>query len=161
MYECFHCGKRSVIWNGDFDLADCGYEGVGVVHQCTCTNCGAEIEYVCRFDEEENECEENKDRFDAFTEYANRCYETYRDGMKKFGFDIQEDKMIIKYCDRCKQKIEETKLNGSNIYESFVSDFPKYDVTEYLITFSPQEKHLCSKCSKDLYRWLRELEGGD
>lgn len=53
MYECFHCGKRAVIWNGDFDLEDCGYEGVGVVHQCTCTNCGAEIEYVCRFDEEE------------------------------------------------------------------------------------------------------------
>lgn len=31
--------------------------------------------------------EENKDHFDAFTEYANRCYETYCDVMRKFGFE--------------------------------------------------------------------------
>lgn len=55
MYECFHCGFRAVIWNGDFDLEDCGYEGVGVVHYCTCTHCGAKIEYVCKFDDEKIE----------------------------------------------------------------------------------------------------------
>lgn len=48
MYECFHCGARAVIWDSDFNLEDCGYEGEGVVHFCHCTNCGAEIEYVIR-----------------------------------------------------------------------------------------------------------------
>lgn len=45
MYECFHCGSRSVIWDSDFDFEDFGYEGEGIVHICHCTNCGAEIEY--------------------------------------------------------------------------------------------------------------------
>jgi hypothetical protein len=45
MYECFHCGCRSVIWDSDFDFEDFGYEGEGIVHICHCTNCGAEIEY--------------------------------------------------------------------------------------------------------------------
>lgn len=52
MYECFHCGSRSVYWQADFDLADYGYEGIGVVHECKCMNCGAEITYDCRFDRE-------------------------------------------------------------------------------------------------------------
>ena len=29
----------------DFDFEDFGYEGVGIVHVCHCSNCGAEIEY--------------------------------------------------------------------------------------------------------------------
>lgn len=45
MYECFHCGMKSVIWDGDFSFEDCGYEGDGIVHVCHCDNCGAEIEY--------------------------------------------------------------------------------------------------------------------
>lgn len=45
MYECFHCGCQSVIWDSDFDFEDFGYEGEGIVHICHCTNCGAEIEY--------------------------------------------------------------------------------------------------------------------
>lgn len=45
MYECFHCGAKAVIWNGDFDFDDFGYEGEGIVHQCHCTECGSEIEY--------------------------------------------------------------------------------------------------------------------
>lgn len=45
MYECFHCGKKAVVWNADFDYSDYGYEGEGIVHICTCSNCGAEIEY--------------------------------------------------------------------------------------------------------------------
>lgn len=45
MYECFHCGNKSVIWDSDFDYEDMGYEGEGIVHICHCTNCGAEIEY--------------------------------------------------------------------------------------------------------------------
>lgn len=45
MYKCFHCCTESVVWDSDFDFADLGYEGTGVVHFCHCTNCGAEIEY--------------------------------------------------------------------------------------------------------------------
>lgn len=47
MYECFHYLTKGVIWDADFDPQDLGYEGEGVVHQCHCENCGAEIEYVC------------------------------------------------------------------------------------------------------------------
>ena len=45
MFECFHCGSRSVIWDCDYDFADFGYEGEGIVQMCHCENCGAEIEY--------------------------------------------------------------------------------------------------------------------
>ena len=56
MYQCFHCGCMSVIWDSDFDFDDFGYEGEGVVHICHCCNCGAEIEYKCSNNpEEENE----------------------------------------------------------------------------------------------------------
>lgn len=45
MYECFHCGEIAVIWDGDFDFSDYGYEGEGIIHICHCTHYGAEIEY--------------------------------------------------------------------------------------------------------------------
>lgn len=45
MYECFHCGQRTVVWQSDFDFSDYGYEGEGIVHVCHCSNCGADIEY--------------------------------------------------------------------------------------------------------------------
>lgn len=45
MYECFHCGHKSVFWCSDFDFEDFGYEGSGIVHICQCSHCGAEIEY--------------------------------------------------------------------------------------------------------------------
>lgn len=55
MYECFHCCTRGFIWNADFTFEDYGLEGEGIVHHCTCANCGAEIEYYIRLDEEEDE----------------------------------------------------------------------------------------------------------
>ena len=55
MYECFHCLQKAVIWDSDFDLSDMGYEGEGVVHILHCTNCGAEIEYISRNKETEDE----------------------------------------------------------------------------------------------------------
>lgn len=58
MYECFHCGCRSVIWDADFDFEDYLLEGQGIVHHCHYTNCGAEIEYYIRIDDEEGEDEE-------------------------------------------------------------------------------------------------------
>ena len=53
VYECFHCGERAVIWDSDFSFDDMGYEGDGIVHICHCTNCGAEIEYMIPFEEDE------------------------------------------------------------------------------------------------------------
>lgn len=50
MYQCFHCGTNSVIWDADFDFDDMGYEGNGIVHICHCSNCGAEIEYKVKID---------------------------------------------------------------------------------------------------------------
>lgn len=55
MYECFHCGAKSVIWDSDWDFSDYGLDGMGVVHTCHCMNCGAVIEYYVRFDDEEEE----------------------------------------------------------------------------------------------------------
>lgn len=57
MYECFHCGHKSVIWDGDFDYEDC-FDGQGIVHALHCTNCGAEIEY--RILDEEDETNEDR-----------------------------------------------------------------------------------------------------
>ena len=53
MYECFCCGERAVIWDADFDAEARGYEFPGIVHILHCSNCGAQIEYVVRTDEEE------------------------------------------------------------------------------------------------------------
>lgn len=52
-FECFHCGKRAVVWQSDFSFEDCGYEGDGIVHICHCSNCGADIEYKISLGEEE------------------------------------------------------------------------------------------------------------
>lgn len=46
MYECFHCGARAVIWDCDFSFEDYGYEGNGIVHECHCANCGAQVTYM-------------------------------------------------------------------------------------------------------------------
>lgn len=56
MYECFHCGQRAVIWDCDYDFSDFGYEGTGIVQVLHCECCGAEIEYMIRFDSEDD-CE--------------------------------------------------------------------------------------------------------
>lgn len=55
MYECFHCGARSVIWDSDFTAEEAGYLCEGIVHMCHCTNCGAEIEYLIRIDDPDAE----------------------------------------------------------------------------------------------------------
>lgn len=55
MYECFHCGCRTVIWDSDFDTEDYGYEPGGIVHVCHCSSCGAEILYIIHGAEEESE----------------------------------------------------------------------------------------------------------
>lgn len=44
-YECFHCGAQAVIWSSDWDYDDYGLEGAGIIHECRCSSCGAEITY--------------------------------------------------------------------------------------------------------------------
>ena len=63
MYQCFHCGANSVIWQCDYDFSDFGYEGDGIVQMCQCQTCGAEIEYrvPSDFGEYMNPPEENDD----------------------------------------------------------------------------------------------------
>jgi hypothetical protein len=56
MYKCFHCTSSSVIWDADHSLDEMYGEGEGIVHLCHCTNCGAEIIYIIRFDGNE-ECD--------------------------------------------------------------------------------------------------------
>lgn len=51
MYECFNCGTRSVIWDNDFSFEDYGLEGI--IHECHCTHCGADITYRVPLDREE------------------------------------------------------------------------------------------------------------
>ena len=52
MYECFHCGEKAVIWDSDFDFQDYGEEGEGIIHECHCSNCGAQITYRIPIGEE-------------------------------------------------------------------------------------------------------------
>lgn len=52
MFECFHCGERTLCWDNDFDAEDLGYDQPGIVQFLHCENCGAEVEYKL-FDEEE------------------------------------------------------------------------------------------------------------
>ena len=55
MYECFHCGQRSVYWQNDFTFGDYGYEGEGIVHVCHCGNCGADIEYYVPYNNNDDD----------------------------------------------------------------------------------------------------------
>lgn len=54
MYECFHCGQKSVIWDCDFSFEDYGEEGMGIIHECHCANCGAMITYMIPLNHKEN-----------------------------------------------------------------------------------------------------------
>ena len=69
--------------------------------------------------------------------------------------------MIVKYCDRCKKKIEEPK-SYSSIAEMYEDIYPAYTIKERVMNYRlPEEVHLCNKCSNELYRWLRGFEEGD
>lgn len=45
MYECFYCGEKAVIWDGDFTADEYGYDVGGLIHECHCTHCNAQITY--------------------------------------------------------------------------------------------------------------------
>ena len=53
MYEWVHCGEKAVIWDNDFSFEDFGMDGQGIVHCCHCTNCGADVYYYVKVDNDE------------------------------------------------------------------------------------------------------------
>ena len=59
MYECFHCGCKSVVWENDFSFEDYCLGGEGIVHVLHCANCGAHIEYYIDIEDKdaEGKCE--------------------------------------------------------------------------------------------------------
>ena len=54
MFECFHCGNKTLIWDSDFDAEDCGYDCPGIVQFLHCDACGALVEYKI-FENDEKE----------------------------------------------------------------------------------------------------------
>lgn len=54
-YQCFHCGAYTVVWGADFSFEDYGYEGEGIIHSCSCVNCGAQIEYMIDLNDDGND----------------------------------------------------------------------------------------------------------
>jgi hypothetical protein len=51
---CWYCGGK-LYWMSDFDYSDVYGEGEGIVSYLHCSNCGAEIEYSLRTDNEEEQ----------------------------------------------------------------------------------------------------------
>ncbi len=47
--KCFYCGGF-VVWGGDFDYKDYGYEGEGIVSNLHCSKCN--VEYITLTEEE-------------------------------------------------------------------------------------------------------------
>lgn len=43
--NCFFC-SHTLIWGGDHDAEECGYERTGIVTNLSCSNCGASWEGV-------------------------------------------------------------------------------------------------------------------
>lgn len=55
MYECFHCGNKTVSWMSDYTFDDFGYEGEGIVQVCHCSSCEADIYYHIHLEKEDIE----------------------------------------------------------------------------------------------------------
>lgn len=55
MFECFHCGMRTVLWGADFDYEDYGLEGKGIIHELECIHYGASITYYCPIQESDED----------------------------------------------------------------------------------------------------------
>lgn len=53
---CFHCGEDVVILGCDFTFEDYDIlDEQGIVHELHCTNCGAEIVYCCKEEDDETD----------------------------------------------------------------------------------------------------------
>jgi DNA-directed RNA polymerase subunit RPC12/RpoP len=49
--KCWYCGGE-LCWNSDFNYDEVYGEGEGIVTFLTCMNCGAEVQYSLREEEE-------------------------------------------------------------------------------------------------------------
>lgn len=49
--KCWYCGGE-LCWNSDFNYDEVYGEGEGIVTFLTCTNCGAEVQYSLKNEEE-------------------------------------------------------------------------------------------------------------
>lgn len=49
---CFHCLNDSLVWTNDFSFEDYLYEGDGIIHHLSCTNCGAKVIYLVPLNKE-------------------------------------------------------------------------------------------------------------
>lgn len=54
MFECCRCGKKSLIWNCDYDTEDFGMDEKGIVSFFHCTNedCNSEIQVTTLFEKD-------------------------------------------------------------------------------------------------------------
>ena len=59
---CFCCGHAAVVWDADFDAEDYGYEKPGIVHECHCCYCGAEIIYASLEKDNDSETSEELEK---------------------------------------------------------------------------------------------------
>lgn len=52
--RCWYCGGQ-LIWQSDFNYDEVFGDGEGVVTYLMCTECGAEVQYAVRTDEEDED----------------------------------------------------------------------------------------------------------
>lgn len=84
MFECFHCGEQTVIWDSDYSYEEWGLEGEGIVQVLHCTNCGAEITYYIS-DESNEEQDLNPTLFYVYF-YVARIFCSTSKNDKKYAF---------------------------------------------------------------------------
>ncbi len=53
-HRCWYC-NGPLVWSSDFNYSDLYGEGEGIVSFLFCQNCGAEVQYSLRDEEDENE----------------------------------------------------------------------------------------------------------
>lgn len=53
MTNCWYCGGE-LLWQSDFNYDEVYLEGEGIVTYLVCTNCGADVEFSLRTDNQED-----------------------------------------------------------------------------------------------------------
>ena len=64
-YQCFHCGHYTVYWSGDFMFDEYRYEGNGIIHECHCMFCNADITYMIPIEEDNDQDDQKTDAADS------------------------------------------------------------------------------------------------
>ena len=127
-YECFHCGERAVYWNADFSFEDYGLEGEGIIHHCTCSNCGAEIEYYIDL----NEDKEGEDKMEVANEIVM--------GMEKKLIELMGVKDYNKFSTELAKKAFRNEVEGmkDGDFKQFVLDNFEKITDDASLPFEPK-----------------------